>query len=205
MQCPSLERPPCSAITSGKNVAVSRPCDWTALAWARWPTGRGLRETRIVYAGAAEAGSLRDRCVAASIARGRWITPGLIDCHTHLVHAGDRSHEFELRLQAASYDEIARAGGGILSTMKATCAASEPELVISALKRLDALIAEGATTVEVKSGYGLDLDTECKQLRSRESWQDDARSTSRPRSWALTPSRPRPPPKTPLSIWSVPR
>ena len=97
---------------------------------------------------------------------GRWITPGLIDCHTHLIYAGDRSHEFELRLRGASYDEIARAGGGILSTMRATRAASEEALVDSALRRLDALIAEGVTTVEVKSGYGLDLDTERKQLRA---------------------------------------
>ena len=97
---------------------------------------------------------------------GRWITPGLIDCHTHLIHAGDRSHEFELRLRGSSYDEIARAGGGILSTMRATRAASEEALVESALGRLDALIAEGVTTVEVKSGYGLDLDTERKQLRA---------------------------------------
>lgn len=97
---------------------------------------------------------------------GRWITPGLVDCHTHLVHGGDRAHEFELRLQGASYEEIARAGGGIVSTMRATRAASEAELVASALPRLDALIAEGATTVEVKSGYGLSLDGERKMLRA---------------------------------------
>ncbi|OJY51899.1 MULTISPECIES: imidazolonepropionase [unclassified Sphingomonas] len=97
---------------------------------------------------------------------GRWITPGLIDCHTHLVHGGDRAHEFELRLQGASYAEIARAGGGIVSTMRATRAAGEAELTASALPRLDALIAEGATTVEVKSGYGLSLDGELKMLRA---------------------------------------
>ncbi|MCH7860115.1 imidazolonepropionase [Sphingomonas sp. NPDC092331] len=97
---------------------------------------------------------------------GRWITPGLIDCHTHLVHGGDRAHEFELRLQGASYAEIARAGGGIVSTMRATRAAGEAELVASALPRLDALIAEGATTVEVKSGYGLSLEDELKMLRA---------------------------------------
>ncbi|MFK8250426.1 imidazolonepropionase [Ancylobacter terrae] len=95
---------------------------------------------------------------------GRWITPGLIDCHTHLVHGGNRAPEFELRLKGASYEEIARAGGGIVSTMKATRAASEAELVASALPRLDALIAEGVTTVEVKSGYGLALDAEMKSL-----------------------------------------
>src|SRR5215210_3738132 len=92
--------------------------------------------------------------------QGRWITPGLIDCHTHLVHGGDRAREFELRLAGASYEEIARAGGGILSTMRATRAASEGDLLASALPRLDALIAEGVTTVEVKSGYGLALDDE---------------------------------------------
>jgi imidazolonepropionase len=96
---------------------------------------------------------------------GRWITPALIDCHTHLVYGGDRAHEFELRLAGATYEQIARAGGGILSTVRATRAASEDELMRSALKRLDALIAEGVGTVEVKSGYGLDLAAERKSLR----------------------------------------
>ena len=96
---------------------------------------------------------------------GRWITPALIDCHTHLVYGGDRAREFELRLAGATYEEIARAGGGILSTVRATRAASDDELVQLALKRLDALIAEGVGTVEVKSGYGLDLDAERKSLR----------------------------------------
>ncbi len=124
------------------------------------------RDTRIVYAGAA-ADAPPDLDAPERIdCAGRWITPGLIDCHTHLIHAGDRSHEFELRLRGASYEEIARAGGGILSTMRATRAASEEALVDSALPRLDALIAEGVTTIEVKSGYGLDLDTERKQLRA---------------------------------------
>ncbi|WIW90712.1 imidazolonepropionase (plasmid) [Sphingobium sp. V4] len=103
---------------------------------------------------------------------GRWITPGLIDCHTHLVYAGDRAHEFELRLAGASYEEIARAGGGILSTMKATRAASEADLVEGALPRLDALIAEGVTTVEVKSGYGLTRDDEIKMLRAARALGD---------------------------------
>ncbi|HLY07076.1 MAG TPA: imidazolonepropionase [Rhizomicrobium sp.] len=96
---------------------------------------------------------------------GRWITPGLIDCHTHLVFAGNRAREFEMRLKGATYEEIARAGGGILSTVAATRAASEDELVAFALARLDAILAEGATTVEIKSGYGLTLEDEARQLR----------------------------------------
>lgn len=97
---------------------------------------------------------------------GRLITPAPVDCHTHLVHGGDRAREFELRLQGASYAEIARAGGGILSTVAATRAASEDNLVASALPRLDALLAEGVATVEVKSGYGLDPATELRMLRA---------------------------------------
>ncbi|CAI9413511.1 Imidazolonepropionase [Pleomorphomonas sp. T1.2MG-36] len=97
---------------------------------------------------------------------GRLVTPGLIDCHTHLVHGGNRAHEFELRLAGASYEEIARAGGGIVSTVAATRAAGEEGLLAGALPRLDHLIAEGVTTVEVKSGYALTLDGECAQLRA---------------------------------------
>ncbi|HJW45411.1 MAG TPA: imidazolonepropionase [Lysobacter sp.] len=94
-----------------------------------------------------------------------WITPGLIDCHTHLVFAGDRAREFELRLQGASYEEIARAGGGILSTVRATREADEAELLRQSLPRARALLADGATTLEIKSGYGLDFDDERKMLR----------------------------------------
>jgi imidazolonepropionase len=96
---------------------------------------------------------------------GRLITPGLVDCHTHLVYGGDRAQEFEMRLAGASYEEIARAGGGIVSSVRATRAASEADLNRSALRRLDHLIAEGVTTVEIKSGYGLDIDSEMKCLR----------------------------------------
>jgi len=97
---------------------------------------------------------------------GRLVTPALIDCHTHIVHAGDRAREFEMRLNGASYEEVARAGGGILSTVRATRAASEAALVAAALPRLDAMLAEGVATVEVKSGYGLDLETELRMLRA---------------------------------------
>ncbi|UOA15527.1 MULTISPECIES: imidazolonepropionase [Sulfitobacter] len=96
----------------------------------------------------------------------RLVTPGLIDCHTHIVHGGDRAREFEMRLEGASYEEIARAGGGIVSTVTATRAASEADLLADALRRVDVLIAEGVTGIEIKSGYGLDIDTELRMLRS---------------------------------------
>jgi imidazolonepropionase len=97
---------------------------------------------------------------------GRWVTPGLIDCHTHLVFGGDRSREFELRLEGASYEAIARAGGGIAATVAATRAATEDDLVEAAARRLKSLLAEGVTTVEIKSGYGLALEAELRMLRA---------------------------------------
>ncbi|BAP45782.1 imidazolonepropionase [Pseudomonas sp. StFLB209] len=97
--------------------------------------------------------------------RGGVMTPGLVDCHTHLVYAGDRAVEFEQRLQGVSYEQIARAGGGILSTVRATRAATEDELIAASLPCLDALLADGVTTVEIKSGYGLTLEDELKMLR----------------------------------------
>ena len=96
---------------------------------------------------------------------GRLITPALIDCHTHIIYGGNRAHEFEMRLEGASYEDIARAGGGILSTVKATRAASEDSLLASALPRVDALLAEGVATIEIKSGYGLNIETELQMLR----------------------------------------
>jgi imidazolonepropionase len=97
---------------------------------------------------------------------GAWVTPGLVDCHTHLVFAGDRAAEFEQRLEGATYEEIARAGGGIAATVKATRAASLDELVEASRPRLRALMAGGVTTVEIKSGYGLDIETELKMLKA---------------------------------------
>ncbi len=96
--------------------------------------------------------------------KGYWVTPGLVDCHTHLVYGGNRANEFEMRLQGKSYEEIAKAGGGIVSTVKATREASHKQLVASALPRLQALHHQGVTTLEIKSGYGLDTDTEIKML-----------------------------------------
>ncbi|WP_405053754.1 imidazolonepropionase [Sphingobium sp. SJ10-10] len=149
------------------------PCDrvWTHARIATMRAGVpviedgavGVRGGLICYVG--PAGDAPDAVEIIDCA-GRWITPGLIDCHTHLVHGGDRAAEFEMRLAGASYEEIARAGGGIVSTMQATREASEDALVASALPRLDALMAEGVTTVEVKSGYGLDLENEAKMLRA---------------------------------------
>lgn len=139
-------------------------------------------------AGGADCGAIRDGALAASggridwvgirrglppglrartelDAKGAWLTPGLIDCHTHLVYAGHRAREFEQRLQGASYEDIARQGGGILSTVRATRAASEDALLAAASPRLERLVEEGVTTVEIKSGYGLDLANELKMLR----------------------------------------
>jgi len=122
------------------------------------------RSGRIVYAGPADTAPNLDAEETIDC-EGRLITPGLVDCHTHLVYGGDRVQEFELRMAGKSYEEIARAGGGIRSTVKATRAASDESLLNSATRRIDALVAEGVTTVEIKSGYGLELETERKQLR----------------------------------------
>lgn len=118
----------------------------------------------ILYAGPATG--LPDLAPAQTLdCQGQWLTPGLVDCHTHLVFGGDRAREFERRLQGASYEDIARSGGGILSTVRATRAASEEALFTSGRARLQRLLAEGVTSVEIKSGYGLDLETELRMLR----------------------------------------
>jgi imidazolonepropionase len=124
-----------------------------------------LSGDRIAWAGPMAALPAAYRALPGQDVGGRLVTPGLIDCHTHAVHAGHRAVEFELRLKGASYEEIARAGGGILSTVNATRAASEEQLLATALPRVDQLIASGATTVEVKSGYGLTVEDELKMLR----------------------------------------
>ena len=123
-----------------------------------------IRDGRIAWVGA-RADLPRHDAARTDRLDGRWVTPGLIDCHTHLVFGGDRSGEFEQRLNGATYEEIARAGGGIVSSMTATRAASEDDLYASALTRLEGLTATGVTTVEIKSGYGLDRETELKMLR----------------------------------------
>jgi imidazolonepropionase len=121
-----------------------------------------VRDGRIAWvgprAGAPRASAIHD-------CGGLWLTPGLVDCHTHIVHAGNRSDEWEARLNGASYEDIARAGGGIMSTVRATRAASEDDLLRASLPRIRALLAEGVTTLEIKSGYGLDLESEAKMLR----------------------------------------
>lgn len=137
---------------------------------------------RIVYAGPAASAPALTAATVTDCA-GRWITPGLIDCHTHLVHAGNRAREFEQRLAGANYEEIARAGGGIVSTMRATRAASEDQLVAEALPRLDALLGEGVTTVEIKSGYGLDAPTEIRMLRAARHLARERSVTVRTTFW----------------------
>ncbi len=124
-----------------------------------------VQDGRIEWIGPQDELPAQWRNVAVADAGGALATPGLIDCHTHLVYGGNRAAEFELRLQGASYEDIARAGGGIVSTVRATRAASEDELYAQALPRLRALQAEGVTTLEIKSGYGLALEHERKCLR----------------------------------------
>lgn len=125
-----------------------------------------IRDGRIAWIGSRpQLDCMQWSATTVTPAQGLWITPGLVECHTHLVYAGDRSNEFAARLRGATYEEISRAGGGIASTMRATRAASENDLLEQSLPRAAALAAEGVTTLEIKSGYGLDLDNELKMLR----------------------------------------
>lgn len=128
----------------------------------------GTSGGRIAFAGPMRdlPGKPGEVALRVTDAKGQWITPGLIDCHTHLVFGGNRATEFEMRLNGKSYEEIARAGGGIMSTVRATRAATEEALVETCAARLDALASEGVTTVEIKSGYGLDINTELRLLRA---------------------------------------
>ena len=124
----------------------------------------GVARERIAWIGRA-CDVPRNAAAARTVdGEGRWLTPGLVDCHTHLVYAGNRAHEFEQRLGGASYADVARAGGGINATVRATRAATEAELVTQSRPRLASLAAEGVTTIEIKSGYGLDTATECRLL-----------------------------------------
>lgn len=128
-----------------------------ALAW---------KDSLLTYVGPADALPGKPSALATDVVEARgWITPGLIDCHTHVVFAGTRASEFEMRLQGASYADIARAGGGIASSVAAVRAASEDDLLQASAPRVHALIRDGVTTLEVKSGYGLDLANEGKMLR----------------------------------------
>jgi len=142
------------------------------LATMAAPPGLGIvdkgliasQDGRIVYAGT-EADAPALEAAETIDCEGRWLTPGLVDCHTHIVYGANRAHEFELRLAGATYDEISRAGGGIVSTMRATRRESEDQLLSSARKRVETLMRDGVTTLEIKSGYGLDLDNEMKSLK----------------------------------------
>jgi imidazolonepropionase len=124
-----------------------------------------VRDGRIAWLGRRNELPQGYRAAIEHDGRGCWLTPGLVDCHTHIVHAGNRSDEFEARLNGASYEDIARRGGGIMSTVRATRAASEDALYEASMKRVRHLLAEGVTTLEIKSGYGLDLESERKMLR----------------------------------------
>jgi len=124
-----------------------------------------VRDGHIAWMGLAGEAAGHGEAVEVRDGGGCWLTPGLVDCHTHIVHAGNRSDEFEARLNGATYEDIARAGGGIMSTVRATRAASEEELLAASMPRIASLLAEGVTTLEIKSGYGLDLVSERKMLR----------------------------------------
>jgi imidazolonepropionase len=151
------------ALWTNAKIATMRGGRYAALV----PGAVAAQGGRIAWVGASSElpGAPDTLARAVRDLRGRWVTPGLIDCHTHLVYAGTRAREFELRLQGAAYEEIARAGGGILSTVAATRVATEDELFDAASRRLQRLLDEGVTTVEIKSGYGLRTEAELKQLR----------------------------------------
>jgi imidazolonepropionase len=158
------EKTACDAIWNNARIATLRPShagldiiEGGAIA---------MRDGKIVFVGTeAELNAHGFYSSQVTDCENRWILPSLIDCHTHLVFGGDRAKEFEMRLDGASYEEIAKAGGGIVSSVRDTREASEEALTAQALKRLDPLLAEGVSTVEIKSGYGLNIESELKMLR----------------------------------------
>jgi imidazolonepropionase len=158
-----MSRPIWDTLWTNARIATMRAGRYATIA----PGAIAAQDGRIAWVGSANdlPGEPRTLAHAVHDAGGRWITPGLIDCHTHLVFAGDRAHEFELRLRGATYEEIARAGGGIVSTVAATRAAADDDLARQSAGRLRRLLDEGVTTIEIKSGYGLATDAELKQLR----------------------------------------
>jgi imidazolonepropionase len=160
------DTPPWDSLWTNGRFATM--CESGAAYGAIESASLAVRDGHIAWLGrtADLPGNPRDIAHDVHNLEGRWVTPGLIDCHTHLVYGGDRANEFELRLGGATYEQIARAGGGIRSTVAATRAASEADLVAAADVRLAALQAEGVTVVEIKSGYGLNTDTELKMLRA---------------------------------------
>ena len=144
----------------------ARPNPYGMLGESKADGALAIKDGRIAWLGiAAELPEYDEASVAVFDGDGRWLTPGLIDCHTHLVYGGNRAEEFELRLTGVDYEEIARRGGGILSTVRATREASEEELYESAARRLQHFLDEGVTGIEIKSGYGLERDSELKMLR----------------------------------------
>src|SRR5882757_5140479 len=163
----------CGSAAAPGSIAVMTPSVETVTSTSRLqPCGKienaalAIKGERIAWIGAAAEGQRRAqaRGIPVRDAAGMWITPGLIDCHTHLVYGGNRVEEFEQRLGGMSYEDIARAGGGIQSTVRATRASSRHSLYESALARLKCLMAEGVTTIEIKSGYGLELAAERRLL-----------------------------------------
>lgn len=158
-----MAEPQWDSLWTNARIATMRAGRYATIA----PGAVAARAGRIAWVGSVRELPGEPRVLARAVhdVGGRWITPGLIDCHTHLVFAGDRAREFELRLQGASYEAIARAGGGIAATVSATRAASDDELATQSGRRLRRLLDEGVTTIEIKSGYGLRTDAELKSLR----------------------------------------
>jgi imidazolonepropionase len=164
-------------MTRPRDAAPAWDALWTNVHLATMAAGPGsygelhdgaiaVRDGRIAWLGSKGDLPVGAHATVEHDGQGRWLTPGLVDCHTHIVYAGNRSDEFEARLNGVAYEEIARRGGGILSTVRATRAASQQALLAASLPRVKNLLAEGVTTLEVKSGYGLDTDTEARMLRT---------------------------------------